>query len=173
VKVKLDENMPADLATRLRAAGHDVMDVAGEGLGGEDDLPVLQAATKEGRILLTFDLDFADIRHYPPGSHAGIVVFRLQDQRWRSLQGPVDRLLAGNILDGLGKGLAIVDETRVRYKHVKKGRFLMRSSSAADVNEYNRLWLSSWHERTARQVAAFQLLRAPTEDPTVNIVRNN
>jgi predicted nuclease of predicted toxin-antitoxin system len=120
VKVKLDENMPTDLATHLRQAGHDVMDVVEEGLGGEDDPPILKAATVEGRILMTFDLDFADIRHYPPCSHAGIVVFRLQDQRWTSLQGPIDRLLAGNRLDDLVSGLAIVDETRVRYKHAKK-----------------------------------------------------
>ena len=59
MKVKLDENLPADLATRLRQAGHDVMDVVEEGLGGEDDPPVLKAATNEGRILMTFDLDFA------------------------------------------------------------------------------------------------------------------
>lgn len=120
MKVKLDENMPADLAIRLRQAGHDVADVVEEGLGGADDSPILKAATNEGRILMTFDLDFADIRHYPPGSHAGIVVFRLQDQRWQSMQGPVDRLLVGSSLEGLGNGLAIVDETRVRYKRAKK-----------------------------------------------------
>jgi predicted nuclease of predicted toxin-antitoxin system len=120
VKVKLDENMPADLASKLRQDGHDVTDVVEEGLGGEDDPPVLKAATNEGRILMTFDLDFADIRHYPPGSHAGIVVFRLHDQRWSSLQGPVSRLLAAGSLDRLAHGLAIVDETRVRYKHARK-----------------------------------------------------
>jgi predicted nuclease of predicted toxin-antitoxin system len=119
VKVKLDENMPADLASRLRHAGHDVVDVMEEGLAGEDDPPILKAATKEGRILVTFDLDFADIRHYPPGTHAGIVVFRLQDQRWKNLQGPLNRLLAGDSLEGLSNGLAIVDETRVRYKRPK------------------------------------------------------
>jgi len=116
---KLDENMPADLATHLREAGHDVAGVVEEGLGGEDDPPVLTAATSEGRILLTFDLDFADVRHYPPGTHAGIVVFRLHDQRWRTLQGPVNRLLAGGKLEDLDKGLAIVDETHVRYKRPK------------------------------------------------------
>jgi predicted nuclease of predicted toxin-antitoxin system len=120
VKFKLDENMPADLATCLREAGHGVADVGGEGLGGEDDPSVLAAATAEERILLTFDLDFADIRHYPPGTHAGIVVFRLQDQRWRTLEGPVVRLLAGSQLADLEKGLAILDETRVRYKRPKK-----------------------------------------------------
>ena len=74
MKIKLDENMPADLAAMLREEGHDVADVVEEGLGGADDPPVLKAATDEQRILITFDLDFADIRHYPPGSHGGIVV---------------------------------------------------------------------------------------------------
>ena len=120
MKLKLDENLPTDLAIRLRQAGHNVVDVVEEGLGGEDAPPVLKAATGEGRILMTFDLDFADIRRYPPGTHAGIVVFRLQDQRWKALQGPIDHLLAGNLLDGLGNGLAIVDETRIRYKRTKR-----------------------------------------------------
>jgi predicted nuclease of predicted toxin-antitoxin system len=120
VKFKLEENMPTDLATHLRDAGHDVSDVTEEGLAGEEDPPVLSAATAEKRVLLTFDLDFADVRHYPPGTHGGIVVFRLPDQRWKTLQGPVTRLLDEGKLDNLENGLAIVDETRVRYKPAKK-----------------------------------------------------
>jgi predicted nuclease of predicted toxin-antitoxin system len=65
LKFKLDENMPADLSTFLRNQGHDVADVGEEGLAGADDPPVLHAAAGEGRILFTFDLDFADIRQYP------------------------------------------------------------------------------------------------------------
>jgi predicted nuclease of predicted toxin-antitoxin system len=120
VRFKLDENMPRDAASRLRDDGHDVETVIDEGLGGEDDPPVLQAATDEGRILLTFDLDFADIRQYPPGTHAGIVVFRLKNQRWATLKGPLDRLLARHDLDVLANGLAIVDGARVRYRRPRK-----------------------------------------------------
>lgn len=122
MKFKLDENMPADLAALLHAEGHDAMDVAEEGLAGADDPPVLAAATNEGRILMTFDLDFADIRQYPPGSHAGIVVFRLRDQRWQTLEKPVSRLLKGKGLQSLEGGLAIVDETRVRCKRPKRSK---------------------------------------------------
>jgi predicted nuclease of predicted toxin-antitoxin system len=120
VKFKLDENMPADLATHLREAGHEVADVMEEELAGEDDRPVLAAATAEGRILLTFHLDFADVRHYAPGTHAEIVVFRLHDQRWRTLKGPVTRLVAGGKLEDLEGGLAVVDETQVRFKRPNK-----------------------------------------------------
>jgi len=119
LRIKLDENMPRDAAEKLRDDGHDVMTVIDEGLGGESDPPVLRAATDEGRTLLTFDLDFANIREFPPGTHAGIVVFRLQDQRWKTLKQPLLRLLAKGSLDGLSGGLAIVSEARIRFKRPK------------------------------------------------------
>jgi predicted nuclease of predicted toxin-antitoxin system len=120
VKFKLDENIPRDLATLLRGEGHDVTNVEEEGLAGAEDPPVLKAATTEGRVLMTFDLDFADVRQYPPGAHAGIVVFRLSNQRWQSLEERVRRLLQENGLDKLEQGLAVVDELRVRYKKLGK-----------------------------------------------------
>jgi predicted nuclease of predicted toxin-antitoxin system len=108
--------MPKDLATMLQKEGHDVADVVVEDLAGEDDPPVLRSAAKEDRILITFDMDFADIRQYPPGTHAGIVVFRLRDQRWKTLEGPARRSLTESNLEKLKHGLAIVNETRIRYK---------------------------------------------------------
>ncbi len=81
-------------------------------VGGRPDPDVLGAATTEGRILLTFDTDFADIRTYPLGTHADLVVFRLRDQRWRTLRPPFERLLADGVLDTIAGGLAIVEEDR-------------------------------------------------------------
>lgn len=121
MKVKLDENLPADLGELLRTAGYDVASVTEEGLAGHDDPPVLQAATGEDRTLMSFDRGFADIRRYPPGTHAGIVVFRLNDQRWRTLQTPARRLVSTGALNELRGGLAIVDESRVRFRRKKAG----------------------------------------------------
>src|SRR5262249_23712526 len=117
---KLDENMPADLTNWLREHGADVSNIHEEGLVGEDDPPVLEAALNEGRTSLTFDLDFADVRNYPPGTHCGIVVFRLRDQRWKTLERPVSRLFGEGTLEKLKDGLAIVNETRVRWKRAKR-----------------------------------------------------
>lgn len=82
MKLKLDENMPVSAAVYFREAGYAADTVVEEGLRGVDDDTLNRVATSERRILLTYDADFADIRSYPPGSHAGIVIFRLQDQRW-------------------------------------------------------------------------------------------
>ncbi len=118
MRIKLDENMPQALADLLGSAKHDVSTVLEEDLSGAEDLNVLTRATQENRLLMTFDLDFGDIRSYPIGSHAGIVVFRLRDQRWNALEVPVKRLLTAGLLDGLNQGLAVVNELRIRIRRV-------------------------------------------------------
>lgn len=52
---------------------HAVLD---EQLGGNPDARVFDASQTEDRILVTFDLDFSDIRNYPPENHKGIWVLR-------------------------------------------------------------------------------------------------
>jgi len=116
MKIKLDENMPAAMTELLREAGHDALTVADEALGGAADPQILEVATAEGRVLMTFDLDFADVRDFPIGSHAGIIVFRLHDQRWAFLEKPARNLVGSGILDRIRGGLAIVDESRIRIR---------------------------------------------------------
>src|ERR1700674_4220521 len=79
-RFKLDENLPRDAEVLLRKAGHDVHTVSDEHLGGNPDPQVLDASRAEVRILVTFDLDFSDIRLYPPASHKGIWVLRPHTQ---------------------------------------------------------------------------------------------
>ena len=75
MKIKLDENLPAALANLLRVAGHDAMTVSEVLLGGGEDPRILHAAASEQRLLMTFDLDFADIRRYPPGATPALSYF--------------------------------------------------------------------------------------------------
>ena len=63
-RFKLDENLPRDAKALLLAAGHDAETATDEHLGGNPDLEVLDACRTESRILITLDLDFADIRFY-------------------------------------------------------------------------------------------------------------
>ena len=79
-RFKLDENLPRDLAVDLQRAGHDVETVLDEQLGGEPDAEVFETCQREKRVLVTLDLDFADIRQYPPDQHAGVWVLRPPSQ---------------------------------------------------------------------------------------------
>jgi len=76
VKVKLDENLPAELLDDLRAAGHEADTVGDEGLTGAPDAVVLDRVRQERRMLFTQDKGIADVRAYPPEQYAGIVLFR-------------------------------------------------------------------------------------------------
>ena len=76
MRAKIDENMPIDAADVLRAAGWDCDTVFDEALGGAQDPDIGARCQAEDRVLFTLDMDFADIRAYPPREYTGIVVFR-------------------------------------------------------------------------------------------------
>ena len=78
MKFKLDENLPESLVPALVALGHDVDSVRVEGLVGCSDAEVWRAAQQGGRVLVTQDLDFSDIRTFAPGSHHGLILVRLR-----------------------------------------------------------------------------------------------
>jgi len=73
---KVDENMPIESAGVLRMAGWECDTVFDEALVGAEDPDVAARCHAEGRVLFTLDMDFADIRTYPPSAYIGIVVFR-------------------------------------------------------------------------------------------------
>jgi predicted nuclease of predicted toxin-antitoxin system len=113
-RFKLDENLPRAAEVLLRELGHPVETVLAECLGGRPDADVLKAANAEGRILVTLDLDFADIRRYPPSAYAGIWILRPRRQTIDDVLG----LLRGALLvletEPCQKRLWIVERERVR-----------------------------------------------------------
>lgn len=72
--------MPAELAAIFRRSGHDAATVADRGLAGAKDSELASVCSEEGRTIVTCDMDFADIRAYPPEESPGIVVFRLANR---------------------------------------------------------------------------------------------
>ena len=116
MKLKLDENLSRHLKPVLNGLGHDVLTAADENLLSRPDTEVAAVSIKEGRMLLTLDVEFADLRKYPPGAHPGIILFR------PSSFGPltVNRFIADFVrstdLEALAACVAIVDPTRVRVR---------------------------------------------------------
>lgn len=74
MRAKLDENIPVEAVRILVDAGWDVATVHDENMVGAEDHLLAAACQAEGRVLFSLDLDFADIRAYPPGEYDGIVV---------------------------------------------------------------------------------------------------
>jgi predicted nuclease of predicted toxin-antitoxin system len=114
MKIKLDENLPRALALSLMATRHDVQTVAEEGIAGEDDQVVWEAAQREVRFLITQDMRFSDARRFAPGAHAGILLLRLHAPSWRALLRRVEGLFAEQDVAGWAKCLVVATERKVR-----------------------------------------------------------
>ena len=73
-------------------------------------------ARGEGWILLTLDLDFANIRAYPPDEYSGLIVLRLKAQDKRTVVRYVRRVAA--VLDRRNpmSELWIVERDRIRFR---------------------------------------------------------
>ena len=116
MKIKLDENIPGAVAGLLRSRDHDVDTALEESLGGRDDPTVLRAATSEGRLLITLDRGFGDVRAYPPGTHPGIIVMRPDDQRVPTVVGMVETLVDHHDIDGLAGCITVVQRNVLRVR---------------------------------------------------------
>lgn len=117
MKFKLDENLPVSSAAILTSVGHDVDTVTEEGLVGAPDRDVVAAASAAGRILISLDRGLGDIRAYPPGSHAGIVVLRLADQSAASAIKAVSDLATLTDPSSLAGAVAVLQRGLLRIRH--------------------------------------------------------
>jgi predicted nuclease of predicted toxin-antitoxin system len=116
MKLKLDENLSRHLKPVLIALGHDVLAAADENLLSHPDTEIARAAKEEQRMLLTLDIEFADLRKYPPGSHPGVILFRPLSLSPLSVNAFVADFVRRTDLDKLAACVAVVDPIRVRVR---------------------------------------------------------
>lgn len=72
-------NLPTILVEDLVELGHDIDTAMSEGLAGHEDPEVWSGAQAAGRMLLTQDLDFSDVRVFAPDTHPGLVLVRMRE----------------------------------------------------------------------------------------------
>ncbi len=116
MRIKLDENLPEEVSQFLRQDGHDVATVLDERLGGATDAAVAAAALGEGRMLVTLDRDFADIRSFRPSEFPGLVVLRLRRQDPVRLISVLQQLVESLPSGGIAGELWIVEESGIRRR---------------------------------------------------------
>ncbi|MCK4389797.1 MAG: DUF5615 family PIN-like protein [Desulfobacterales bacterium] len=105
----------------LREQGHDATHLRDEGLHRMPDGEIFNKAISEDRVVLTFDLDFAEIAALTGGKKGSVILFRLRNMRTSHV---IERLSAvlDDSLEVLGKGAVItVEETRHRIRYLPIG----------------------------------------------------
>ena len=114
----IDANLPRSLAEFVSKLGHVAQFARDIGLGTAPDNEIAAHAQKTGAAILTRDLDFADVRQYPPEHYLGIVVLRVPDDAIASdIVAVAARFLRQqHFISHLSGRLAIVEIDRVRFR---------------------------------------------------------
>lgn len=115
-RFKLVENLPRDAEELLRRGGHVVETARAEGPGGEPDSTILDACRRENRILISYDLDFADTRAYSPTGHPGNWVLRPARPSIARTLTLLERALKLLATESPQQRLWIIDDARVQIR---------------------------------------------------------
>lgn len=116
MKIKLDENLPANLVDMLRSLGHDTDTAPSEGLAGKDDDAVWDAAQATGRFLITQDLDFSDVRRFAPGTHHGLLLIRLNNPGRIALTRRVEAIFRTERVDDWARCFVVATDVKIRVR---------------------------------------------------------
>jgi predicted nuclease of predicted toxin-antitoxin system len=116
-KFLVDEDMPRSTATLLREMGFEVLDARDCGLRGKSDDEVFARAQKEGATILTGDVGFGNLLHFPTGTHAGIIVARFPNEISTSeLNSHVKKALATFAPAEFRGSLIIIEPGKIRIR---------------------------------------------------------
>lgn len=116
MKFKIDENLPIEVVRILKEAGYEADSVYDEKLGGFPDSSIFDVCLKEKMILITLDLDFSDVRLYPPESHFGIIIFRLANLSKMKIVQKIKQIIPVLETESIDKSIWIVDEKKIRIR---------------------------------------------------------
>ena len=119
MKIKLDENIPTRLTDYLAEMGHDVDSVLQEQLKGHQDQEIWEAAQKVHRFLITQDLDFSDIRKFKPGTHAGILLVRLQSPGRTALLQRLQHTFRSEDVENWKECFVVLTDNKIRIRRPK------------------------------------------------------
>ena len=120
-------NFLADMCVDVRIVqwlleqGHDAIHLREQGLHRMPNGEIFDKAIYEDRIVITFDLDFAEIASLTKGKKVSVILFRLRNTRSYHV---IERLsvVLKESLNALQKGaIVVVEESRHRVRYLPIG----------------------------------------------------
>lgn len=112
MKFLVDENLPKGVAQYLTDKKFDVL----KAIPGSSDEDIAALASKEKRVLLTLDTDFANILSYPPEKFSGIVCFRIRNPRIDEILRTLNHIIEYFDQDSIKGKLIIATANRLRIR---------------------------------------------------------
>ena len=105
----------------LQEQEHDATHLRDEGLHRMPNGEIFKKAINEDRVVITFDLDFAEIAALTEGKKASVILFRLRNTRAPHVIERLSTVLEGSS-EALEKGaVVVVEESRHRVRFLPIG----------------------------------------------------
>ena len=115
LKFLLDANFSPITAVFLRNLGFDATSILEQKLHYLSDEEVVKKAKKEGRVIITFDQDFADMWYFREKGKIGIIRVRTKNQTPEHVNEILKKFLESSKLKAdFGKQLVVIKETEIR-----------------------------------------------------------
>jgi predicted nuclease of predicted toxin-antitoxin system len=118
LKFLVDMPVTPRAVSDLQAAGHDAVHASTIGLSGAADLQVIAVARREGRVVVTADLDYPRLLALEHAEGPGIVLFREGSYSDREMLGLLRRVLELSSPLDLERSITVVDHTRLRRRRL-------------------------------------------------------
>ena len=116
MQIKVDEDLPRIATLLLQDRGYEAIDVVAQDMGGWKDPDLWQAVQAEQRFLITADKGFADIRRYPPGTHAGVLLLRPDEDGISAIVELLERVLTNFDLNRLTGTVTVATPRGIRIR---------------------------------------------------------
>jgi predicted nuclease of predicted toxin-antitoxin system len=116
MQIKVDEDLPRQVVALLREKGYQADSVIDQAMSGWKDAELWRRIQAENRFLVTADKGFADIRVYPPGTHAGLMLLRPDQDGIRPTVELLARVLQSYDLNALAGTTTVATPRGVRVR---------------------------------------------------------
>jgi predicted nuclease of predicted toxin-antitoxin system len=115
-RIKVDEDLPRQIAEMLNARGYDAATVSDQGWQGTPDDLLWQRVQDERRFLMTADKGFADLRRQVPGTHAGVILLRSQEESRRAYVDLAAMAIESLAFDDIAGAIVVVTSRGIRIR---------------------------------------------------------
>lgn len=118
MKFLADMGVSLSTVRLLREQGHEAIHLREEGLRQLPDEKILEKARQEGRIVLTFDLDFGDLMVTGTHMFPSVVIFRLHNETPTNVTARLFDVLAQRSRELEEGVILVVEDTRYRMRRL-------------------------------------------------------
>jgi len=116
MKFLLDQNLSPKTTNFLRDLGHDAVDTRELNLSEASDDEIWQVAVRYNRILITFDLGFADLRKHPVDLGPGLIILRTKSTTSDTVNSLLKKLTEIYSSSEISGNLVIITDKKIRIR---------------------------------------------------------